>query len=433
MGSLSRRAVLKGLGLAGVVGGVGAWALAENKAPEQVLEEMFQDALTALPAATISAAVIKSGELAWAKSFGYQDLESKTPASLDSIWPTLGSVSKLVTWTALMQLVETGAIQLDGDISDYLGFTLRNPSFPDTPITPYHLLTHSSSLSSRRMTSAPDIMADLFCKDYQESLNAWVLAYLAPEGAYYNSELVFDNYRPGDFANVTPDPLGVVAGYSNLNAMLAAYMVEQVTSQSFEEYTSKRIFLPLGIEDAGWQKDVLNQAKIITPYEAKNSPRPPVMAVYTKSMQDRGYMGTSEIAAVGNKSYFSMADCQYFSPFSSAALLGASTHALTAFIQSFLPHAKTRLLQRETLDRMWKVHRQDAITGSKLGLGWFQFAPPRHGVFWGHDGGGPGILSRVMIDPHSGNGVVLLINNFFVDFRRRSQLIEELCSSLKVV
>ncbi|GAL03394.1 hypothetical protein JCM19237_6288 [Photobacterium aphoticum] len=64
-------------------------------------------------------------------------------------------------------------------------------------------------------------------------------------------------------------------------------------------------------------------------------------------------------------------------------------------------------------------------------MGWFQFATTRHGTFWGHDGGGPGILSRVMIDPTTGNGVVLLINNFFVDFRQRARLLDELCAALE--
>ncbi|PSU35604.1 serine hydrolase domain-containing protein [Photobacterium lutimaris] len=432
MSRVSRRTVLKGVGLASIAGGVGVWALAGNKKPEQVLEEHFQDALTDLPAATISAAVIRNGEIAWAKSVGYQDLKSQTPASLDSIWPTLGSVSKLVTWTALMQLVESGAVDLDGDVSDYLGFTLRNPSFPDTPITPYHLLTHSSSLSSRKMTSAPDEMAELFCKDDSESLKTWVQARFAPAGQHYDPELAYDDYRPGDFDHVTADPLGVISGYSNVNAMVAALLIESVTSLSFEQYTKKHIFFPLGLTDIGWNKAELDQAKIITPYEAKNSPRPPVMAIYTKSMQDRGYMSQTAFAADGNKRYFSLEDCQYFSSFNAAALLGSSLQALTIFMQSFLPQANTTLLKRETIARMWDIQRQDPITGSLLGLGWFQFSTPRHGVFWGHDGGGPGILSRVMVNPQTGDGVILLINNFFVDFRRRSQLLEELCSAFKV-
>lgn len=102
-------------------------------------------------------------------------------------------------------------------------------------------------------------------------------------------------------------------------------------------------------------------------------------------------------------------------------------------MQSFLSQnkAKTALLKRETIDSIFHVQRNDLTTGSNLGLGWFQFKTARHGTFWGHDGGGPGILSRVMIDPDTGNGVVLLINNYFVDFRERALLLNKLCEVLK--
>ncbi|PSV49093.1 serine hydrolase domain-containing protein [Photobacterium indicum] len=433
MNSISRRTLLKGVGLTGLAGGTGAWLLTEQQTPEEALDDLLENALTALPAASISAALIKNGELAWGKSVGYQNLENKKPATLESIWPTIGSVSKLITWTAVMQLVEKGQIKLDGDVSDYLGFDLRNPHFPDTPITPYQLLTHTSSLSSRRMTSAPDSMADFFCKDYSVDLKGWITSYLAPNDINYNPDLAFDLYRPGDFANVTPDPIGVIAGYSNLNALLAAYLIEQVTNLSFEEYTHKYIFSILGIKDIGWQKNDLDQQKIITPYEAKNSPRAPVMAVFTQSMKERGYLSQTAIPFDGNKTYFAFDDCSYFSPFNAAGLLGSSTTALTTFMQSFLPqyNTETPLLKRETIDSMWQVQRSDPRTGSVLGLGWFQFRTTRHGTFWGHDGGGPGILSRVMIDPETGSGVVLLINNFFVDFRQRALLLDQLCASLK--
>ncbi|KDM91760.1 serine hydrolase domain-containing protein [Photobacterium galatheae] len=435
MSNISRRTFFKGAALAGLAGGTGAWLLSGQQPSVNALEDLLENALTDLPAASLSAALIKNGELVWGKGFGYQDLESRVPATMDSIWPTLGSVSKLVTWTALMQLVEQGKVRLDDDASEHLGFTLRNPHFPDTLITPYHLLTHSSSLSTRRMTSAPDSMADFFCKQDSADLQTWVTTNLSPQGAQYNPDLAFDPYRPGDFSHVTPDPIGVISGYSSLNTMVAAYLIEQVSRLSFEDYARQFIFAPLGLKDIGWQKAELDQQKIMTPYEAKNSPRAPIMAVFTHQMKDRGYLSRTAVSADDHKTYFAFDDCNYFSPFNAAALLGSSTTAFVTLMRSFLPQDKTApaLLKRETLARMWQVQRHDPSTGSTLGLGWFQFKSPRYGTFWGHDGGGPGIISRVMIDPESGNGVVLLINNFFVDFRQRAYLLDQLCASLKAV
>ncbi|MBV7260983.1 serine hydrolase [Photobacterium sp. WH24] len=433
MQKISRRGLLKSAVIAGVAGTTGAWWLHDTQTPEAALDEMFNDALTDLPAASIGAVLIKNGQMVWGRGFGYQNLENRVPATLDSIWPTLGSVSKLVTWIALMQLVEQNQVRLHDDVSDYLGFTLRNPHFPDTPITPYHLLTHSSSLSTRKMTSAPDSMADFFCKQDSVDLKTWVTTYLSPQGAQHDPALAFDPYQPGDFSQLTPDPIGVIAGYSSLNTMVAACLIEQVSRLSFEDYTQQHIFSPLGLKDIGWQKAELDQQKIITPYEAKNSPRAPIMAVFTQQMKDRGYLDRTAVTADDHKTYFAFNDCQYFSPLNAAALLGSSTNAFVTLMCACLPQDKTTpaLLKRETLNSMWQVQRHDPRTGSTLGLGWFQFKSPRYGAFWGHDGGGPGILSRVMVDPETGDGLVLLINNFFVDFRKRAALIDQMMKTLE--
>lgn len=319
---VSRRNLLKGGLAAGVPTGVGGWAHAAKKSPFQLLDSLFEESLHSLPAATISAAVIKGGEVYWANTFGFQNLDSSTDATSDSLWPVLGSVSKLVTWTALMQLIEKKQIKLEGDVSQYLGFVLRNPAFPDTPITPYHLLTHSSSLSTRKMTSSPDSMSNLFCNNYEVDVKGWVSDYISPEGAHYKSDIVFDPYRPGDFNNITPDPIGVISGYSNLNAMIAAVIIENVTGLNLESYAEKFIFSPLGLVDIGWDKNKLDKKRIITPYEAKNTPRPPALDVFTKNMMVHGYMSNQASKSDKSESYFPIDNCLYFSPFNAAGLLG---------------------------------------------------------------------------------------------------------------
>ncbi len=433
MNGISRRTLIKGTALASLVGGASTWMVSRTKTDIQSLERLMEDSLSDLPAASISAAILKGGDLFWAKTVGYQELLSKTPASTDSIWPTLGSVSKLVTWTALLQLAEKSQIGLDEDISQYLGFELRNPKFPTAPITAKHLLTHASSLSTRRMTSDPDTMADLFCKNYEMGVKEWVSAYISPHGEFYDSEMVFDPYMPGDTQYITRDPMGVISGYSNLNTMVASTIIENVTKLPLEDYARAFIFAPLGLQDIGWQKEELDQSKLITPYEAKNSPRAPIMEAYTNSMRNKGFMSGLSLQSKGYKHFYAMDNCDYFSPFNSSGLLGSSVMDLTRFIQSFLPQQTqvTPLLKKETIQSLWQVRRRDPMSGSAIGLGWFEFSSAKHGTFWGHDGGGPGILSRVMIDPETGNGVVLLINNFFVDFRKRGDLIDRLCAQLK--
>ncbi|AJR06624.1 hypothetical protein C9J03_03305 [Photobacterium gaetbulicola] len=420
MNNISRRTLLKATAIAGA-GATGAIVLGGNpKTNQELLDTLFNDALTELPAASIGAAIIKGGELVWSKGYGYQDIETRTQMNADSIWQTIGSVSKLVAWTALMQLVEKQRIELHGDISRYCGVQIRNPYHPDTAITPYHLLTHSSSFSSRKLMSAPDTMADLFCKSYTTNLKQWVQENVLEAGVSYSPELVFDNYRPGDFDNIKNDPLGVLSGYSSINSVMAAYLVECVSGIPFEQYCEEEIFGRIGMDNTAWSKEILDKSLLITPYEATKSQRAPIMAVYTKAMQDKGYLSTGEVKSVDGRGYLSVQSCDYFSPFYPSALLGTTVNSFAKFLAAFLNTGKdnhSQLLKPETVNQIFTLQRKDSVTGSGIGLGWFQCSDRGPSV-WGHDGGGPGILATVEIDKDKGDGFILFVNNFFVNYKK---------------
>lgn len=428
MSNITRRTLLKVTAIAGV-GATGAFVLGDkSKTYQEQLDTLLNDALTELPAASIGAGIIKGGELVWSKGYGYQDIETRTPMSADSIWQTIGSVSKLVAWTAFMQLIEKQQIELHGDISRYCGVRIRNPNYPDTAITPYHLLTHSSSFSSRKLMSAPDTIADLFCKAYTTDLKFWIEENILETGVNYSPELAFDNYQPGDFANIKNDPLGVLSGYSSINSVMAAYLVECVSGISFEQYCKEEIFEKIGMENTAWSKYSLDKTQLITPYEATKSQRVPIMAVYTKAMQEKGYLSSSEIKSVDGKGYFSVQNCDYFSPFYPSALLGTSVNSFAKFLIAFLsPRGDTnsQLLKPETINQIFSLERKDNVTGSGIGLGWFQCSD-RGPTIWGHDGGGPGILATVEVDKEKGNGFILFINNFFVNYKRTLRLTGEI-------
>lgn len=99
--------------------------------------------------ASLSVLAIRNGDVSYAAGFGRRfigrDGMPDRPAGPDTLF-RIASVSKLVTTLGLMRLHEDGKVALDADVSDYLGFTLRNPHFPAQPITLRHLLTHTSSL-----------------------------------------------------------------------------------------------------------------------------------------------------------------------------------------------------------------------------------------------------------------------------------------------
>ena len=164
--------------------------------------------------ATIS--VVKDGKLLFAKGYGYSDYEKKKPVSAEETLFRPGSVSKLFTWTAVMQLVEQGKLDLDRNVNDYLDFKI--PDAFGQPITLKNLLAHTPGFEEQ--------IKDLFTVG-SESPNL---------GAYLKTHIPARIYPPG-----------TVPAYSNYGAALAGYIVERVSGRPFNEYVEENIFKPLGM------------------------------------------------------------------------------------------------------------------------------------------------------------------------------------------
>lgn len=425
MASITRRNVLKtgvAVGCAGVGLTVGYDFL---KDPLVKLDEDLNRAIQDLPAASISAAIIKNNQLYWHKNYGYEDLDSRRKMTENSAWQTIGSISKLVVWTALMQVIERGLVDLHRDISDYLGFKLRSPHYPQTPITAYHLMTHSSSLSSRKLMSKPYPMADSFCQNQDQTLAQWVAQNLNPSSESFSDVMVFDEYQAGDFSNVSHDPLGVVSGYSNLNAVVGAYIVERVTGQEFNLYCEEAIFEPCSMKQTSWNKE--KPLHWITHYEAEYSPRAPIMQLYTKAMIDQGYTGESVSLMPDGRKFLNFTHCDYYSPVYPMGLLGSSMQSLLPLFLAFVNQGKVNdfsLLQPETVAQILTTQRRDKTLDIQLGLGWFKKQDAHGNEQWGHDGGGPGVVSSAYVNPANGSGVLLFINNFHVNYALREKLLK---------
>ena len=129
----------------------------------------------------------------------------------------VASISKLVTAIGVMRLVEAGTLDLDRDVSDYLGWSLRNPAFPDTPITLRLLLSHRSSLTDRI--------------DYVLPLDADMRAVLADPAAWD------DTHGPGSFFR-----------YTNFNFPVIAAVMERATHQRFDRLMQQLVFAPLRVD-----------------------------------------------------------------------------------------------------------------------------------------------------------------------------------------
>lgn len=168
--------------------------------------------------------VVKDGEVFFAKGYGYADLETKTTVDPDVTLFRPGSVSKLFTWTAVMQLVETGQLDLDADVNSYLDFEI-----PDTyaqPITLRHILTH--------MTGFEDKGDGLFKLDEAE---------VSSLETYLKTNLPARVFPPGQYG-----------AYSNYATALSGYIVERISGMPFENYVTEYIFKPLQMQQSTFKQ-----------------------------------------------------------------------------------------------------------------------------------------------------------------------------------
>lgn len=115
---------------------------------KQMTDQAINDVMKEFQAVGISAAVVKDGKIVYNQSFGYKNFETQTPLSNDDIM-RIASISKSFTATSLLQLVDKGIISLDDDVSDLIGFRIRNPHHPDVPITLKMVLSHTASIRDK--------------------------------------------------------------------------------------------------------------------------------------------------------------------------------------------------------------------------------------------------------------------------------------------
>src|SRR5215212_874949 len=111
------------------------------------LDDLFRKEMEENHIAGAAVSVVKDGKLLFAKGYGYADVEQGTPVDAGQTLFRIGSVTKLFTWTAVMQLAAQGKLDLDADVNTYLDF--RIPDTYPQPITLKHLMTHTSGFEDR--------------------------------------------------------------------------------------------------------------------------------------------------------------------------------------------------------------------------------------------------------------------------------------------
>jgi CubicO group peptidase (beta-lactamase class C family) len=199
----------------------------------------------------LAAGIVKDGELVWSHGYGWADIKGRVRASPDTLF-MLASVSKTVTGTAVMQLVESGDLDLGADVNRYLPFTVRHPRHREKKITVQQLLTHTSGIRDH-----DPFLTGLYSQgDSPIPLGRFLERYLDPQGRDYNAQRNFYNHAPGQRFE-----------YSNTGFALLGFLVETVSAEPFDTYCRDHIFEPLAMTETAWFLRDLDATKLATPYE----------------------------------------------------------------------------------------------------------------------------------------------------------------------
>ena len=167
--------------------------------------------------------VVKDGQPLTMRGFGYSDVKARKPVDPENTLFRPGSVSKLLTWTAVMQQVQAGKLDLDKDINTYLDFKI--PPRDGKPITLRNIMTHTPGFA--------ETAKYLISYDKAPPPLSKVLSRAVPDRIY----------APG-----------TMPAYSNYGASLAGYIVERVSGEPFNKYIQNHILTPLGMTHSSFDQ-----------------------------------------------------------------------------------------------------------------------------------------------------------------------------------
>jgi CubicO group peptidase (beta-lactamase class C family) len=331
--------------------------LQAQESSTQRLTKLMQD----YPVMGLSVAVVKEGKVVHTQALGWKE-EGKEPLETTDLF-RIASISKSFTATALLKLVEKKVLSLDDDVSDLIGFRIRNPKFPDTVITLRMLLSHTSSINDQQGYFTLDAI-------HPEKNSNW-------QGAY-------NAYAPGKGYE-----------YCNLNFNLAGAILEKYSGVRFDAYIQENILQPLGLY-GGYDVDQLDKSRLATLYAYQRD-----SAKFTAS--PAAYVSKSEEL----KTYVPGYSTPIFSPTGGMKI---SAPDLAKYLLLHLNYGKvgtTRIISTANA----KAMQTPLSTDENYGLALWKTDVLLPGVeLVGHTGSAYGLYSALFFNPEEKYGFVVISN-----------------------
>jgi CubicO group peptidase (beta-lactamase class C family) len=340
--------------------------------------EAFVDSLVGDNPPGLSIVITLDGEVLYSKGFGMADGPNRMAAELDTVYPW-GSMTKIATGTAIMQLVDQGLVELDAPVSDYLDY------FPaEYGITVRQLLDHSAGLgeppgfveANLRFDGQPLPDPDLVAREYLKGSSGPM-------------------FEPGS-----------TSSYSNPGFVMLGQIVAEVSGQPYIEYVQEHILASLGMENTDF---TYSSQAMIAKAAAPAFPAAQVEDVITMVDQARGLGdGADFIREVDDR----FAWMNRYNVMAANGGLKGPAAEVVRFAQMHLNGGEldgVRILSPEAVALMQEM--QSSTTGDPLGYGaaWRVHDEAEH-PFVEHDGGGVGLWAKMRLYPQEGLAIVLMSN-----------------------
>lgn len=196
----------------------------------QTIEQNLKEIIKRNEIVGLSVCLVKDGKVVYTFNEGLKDVGRNLKVDDKTVF-RVASISKMVTVTALMQLYDLGKFKLNDDVSRYLGFELRNPNFPDQPITFAMLMSHTSGL---RDGGGYD---NFLMASYRQIPFPEISSVLKKGGSFFTEDMWSSKESPasGFFT------------YANINYGILGTLVERISGERFDKYCINHIFKPLGL------------------------------------------------------------------------------------------------------------------------------------------------------------------------------------------
>lgn len=328
-------------------------------------ESAIKKIMSDQPVVGLSVAVVKDGKLHYTHSFGLKNIENNIPLTDESMF-RIASISKSFTVTSLMQLIEKKKLSLLDDASKLMGFTVRNPRYPDKVITLEMLLSHTSSINDSQGYFTLDVIDPAKNPDWEKC---------------------YSDYAPGEGYK-----------YCNLNFNMAGSILEKYSGERFDRYVVDHILKPLNLK-GGYNVNDLDTAAFATIYDyEKGSDKfiasPSAYAPRTKEI-DNYVMG-------------------YTTPvFSPTGGLKISAPDLARNMMMHMKEGKlngTRIISRKSEQNMRKPRSDKENYG--LALETTSKLIPGETLI-GHTGSAYGLFSAMFFEPRKKFGIVVISNGCY--------------------